>query len=340
MKIKPLNLEDKIMVFSGTIILLVLLIFYSHFFYLIFYPYNDYEPLNFNYNDTILIIAPHPDDETAMLGSLFFEHNTSKIYIVYLTTGSFFTNQKLYSMYAEERIKEAKKAMKKVKIPEKNLYFLNYKDQKLLYEKNNISLAKEKIKSIILKVKPKIIVTSTYEGGHCIHDLTNIMLNNIKKELKENKILNATFYEAAEYNEYYNLKTPRKTFSIFLKNFNINLNYPALFLPEKTQSLNETKKYYYNSTKKSLEKKRILLKSYTTQNFEGSLKRKFYYKETLRLLQEYDYNKPPYNIKESIKYYECIIKNFYNTKKCKEYSVCKITFEKFNESINNAGLKK
>ncbi len=337
MKAEPLNLEDKIIVFSGTIILLFLIIFYSHSLYLIFYPYTEYEPINFNYNDTILIIAPHPDDETAILGSLFFEHNTSNIYIVYLTTGSFFTNQKLYSMYAEERIKEAKKAMKKINIPEENLYFLNYKDQKLLYEKENITKAKEEIKNIILKTNPKIIITSTYEGGHCIHDLTNVILNSIKKELEKEKY-NITFYEAAEYNEYYNLKTPRKTLSMFLKNFNINLNYPALFLPEKTQNLNETKKYYYNSTKKSLIEKRNLLKSYTTQNFEGSLKRKFYYRETLRLLQEYNYNKPPYKIKESLKYYECLIKNFYNTKKCEEYSVCKITFEEFNKNIKEAGL--
>ncbi len=342
---KPLNTEDKIIIITGTTILIFILLFYSHFLYHIIKPYSEYKPINFNYNDTILIIAPHPDDEAAIAGSIFFEHNTSNIYIVYLTTGSFFNNKKLYSLYANERIKEAKKAMKKIGVKEKNLYFLNYKDQELLYEPENIIKAKEKIKLIIKEKNPKIILLPSYEGGHCIHDLTNIMLNKIKKEIEKENIKNKTktqnniiYYEVAEYNEYYNLNTPRKTLSKILQTYNINLNYPALFLPEKTQKINITKKYYYNSSKKNLKQKRQLLKQYTTQNIEGSLKKKFYYTEFLRILPEYNYSNPPYNIKESISYYTCIIKNFYNKKKCKKYSVCKITFEEFKKNIKQAGL--
>ncbi len=335
---KSLNKEDKIIVFLGVLILALILIFNLHFFYNIFYPYQDYKPLNFNFNDTILIVAPHPDDESALFGSGFFEHNKSNIYIVYLTTGSFFSNHNLNKLYADERIKEAKKAMKKINIPEKNLFFLNYTDQKLLFQKENISSAKKQIEKIVLNVNPKIIIFSSYEGGHCIHDLTNIIMSSIKKDLEKNDKNNILFYEGAEYNEYYNLLTPRKTFSNFLKQLNINLNYPSLFLPEKTQKINITTKYYYNSSKKSLKEKRNLLKQYTTQNIEGSLKKKFYYRESLRLLPNYNYNNPPYNLKESFNYKICLLKNFYNKKECEKYSVCKIDFKTFNEKIKEAGL--
>ncbi len=75
------------------------------------------------HNKKILIFCPHEDDEINIAGGLLLELRKldCEVKVIYSTNGDWFIN-------AEHRIKEARKCLKKLGVPESNVIFLGYPD--------------------------------------------------------------------------------------------------------------------------------------------------------------------------------------------------------------------
>jgi LmbE family N-acetylglucosaminyl deacetylase len=102
---------------------------------------------NFNKNDKLLIISPHPDDETIATGGLIQrakEKNIS-IIVVCVTDGSASTNKSTYKKFLSEknlkvnktlpemRNQELNEALHELGLNESNLIYLGYPDTGLSY---------------------------------------------------------------------------------------------------------------------------------------------------------------------------------------------------------------
>jgi len=108
--------------------------------------------------NTVLVVAAHPDDETlGCYGTLcLHKENNDNIYIIFLTNG---VSARIRSKNESARIrkKNALKALSVIGLKEKNIFFLNYPDNRT----DSVALLSiikeiEKIKS---EIKPNIVYT-------------------------------------------------------------------------------------------------------------------------------------------------------------------------------------
>lgn len=152
--------------------------------------------------DRILILAPHPDDETIGCAGIIQEAVTkgADIHVVYLTNGDH--NQVAFIVYekrltfrkgefihmGEVRRKEAIKAMKLLGVDEKNLIFLGYPDFGTFTIFRDFWQNTRPFKSILTRIssvpyKENFSLGAPYKGESILADLEKIL-----KDYKPNKV--------------------------------------------------------------------------------------------------------------------------------------------------------
>lgn len=119
---------------------------------------------------TVAICAPHPDDEVIGASSLLLALR-KQAFVLYITNGAPDRTQDAYdyACYAEVRRREAEHVLSFCGIPQQHAIWLDLFDQRASY---NLSLLTAEITRVISEVKPDVIVTPSYEGGHPDHDST------------------------------------------------------------------------------------------------------------------------------------------------------------------------
>ena len=163
----------------------------------------------------ILIIAPHPDDETLGCGGTLLKYKNKKIYWMILTKIS---NKKIYSKKKIiEREKEIKKVAKYLNI--KKVINLGFEAATL--NQSNLKELIMKMSNEIKKIKPDTIFSPFLHDAHSDHFFCTYSLNHILKTFRYPFIKQCYLYETlSETNQNYVKK------SFFRPNvyFNISKN--------------------------------------------------------------------------------------------------------------------
>ncbi|MDC3091081.1 PIG-L family deacetylase [Rickettsiales bacterium] len=146
----------------------------------------------------ILILAPHPDDETVGL-SVFIKRKQEEgcnFFIFFLTNGvvskneMWFWEKNKYDIFLDKRLNEMRDSLNFFKIKD---YFLQNIPTRHL--KNYIKQTFIKIKSIIKNQTIDSIFVPAYEGGHQDHDVANFIASKFVKKIN-----------VFEYSEYHNYR--------------------------------------------------------------------------------------------------------------------------------------
>ena len=130
---------------------------------------------------TVLVVAPHPDDETFACGATIARLNAQRtnIHIVIISDGSNSTRQegKTKSALAKIRKTEARGAIQALGLPEKQVTFLNYSDGSL--EKAE-SIIMEELSHIIEIKKPSLIFAPHAIDAHPDHKILATIIDKLK----------------------------------------------------------------------------------------------------------------------------------------------------------------
>ena len=120
----------------------------------------------------VLFIVPHPDDET--IGAGVTISRLSRVTVVHVTDGSprdsrfiapAFTGSA--AEYAAARAREVYAALSLAGVEDPCIHSLGYRDQEVSYEMESVA---EQVGIVIDEVRPDVVVTVPYEGGHPDHD--------------------------------------------------------------------------------------------------------------------------------------------------------------------------
>lgn len=137
--------------------------------------YNRYEEIVPEGKQSILILAPHVDDETIGLGGTIIKYADlgNKISLVYLTDGSGSTSYKSKEDTVKERMEEGYKVKESYGL--NNLYFLGEVDGALDSGDTEVT---NRIVEILEKEKPDIIFSPFLIDGNTDHVETTKILSN------------------------------------------------------------------------------------------------------------------------------------------------------------------
>jgi LmbE family N-acetylglucosaminyl deacetylase len=134
----------------------------------------------------VLVLSPHPDDETYGCGGALIEHRRlgHKVCVVILTDGS-----KGYKIkkdgnigVIEIRKKEALNAIKILDIDQ--LIFFDFEDKNIKLEQSEI----DKLRSVLINFNPNIIYLPHFNDNHIDHYHTNVLLFLCNDLLKSRNI--------------------------------------------------------------------------------------------------------------------------------------------------------
>ncbi len=141
-------------------------------------------------NKHLMVVFPHPDDETVATGGLLLYANKYgfKTTVVTLTkggAGKCYINKKGRTL-EDIRTEELKSSVDILKVD--NLIILNFRDSEL---RESTKEVKEKLKKIIVKENPSILITYDHSGftGHPDHISLSLSVFDIVKEIKNKPVL-------------------------------------------------------------------------------------------------------------------------------------------------------
>lgn len=133
--------------------------------------------------NTILVFAPHPDDEVLGCGGAIASKiaEGSNIYIVFMTDGCHYNSQLPPDLIKTIRRKEAIDAGNVFGIPEANLIFLDFEDGQL---KTSKKAARNIVKEILCKKQPVEVFYPGMLDLHSDHRATRSIVDDCLKSLK------------------------------------------------------------------------------------------------------------------------------------------------------------
>jgi len=151
-------------------------------------------------NKRVLIVAPHPDDESLMSSGII-KHvlDTSKLRdklrIVVLTRGDLFGRKR-----GEQRIMEFWNAMKELGVNKASVVLLNYKDLSLMSyfkgkrkKKFGIKLLSD-LKDLLSDFKPSVVFTTSFLDEHPDHRITYYVMRFLIQELSKTNPINPVLF--------------------------------------------------------------------------------------------------------------------------------------------------
>lgn len=156
----------------------------------------------FTGNDRILLLVAHPDDETIGFGGHISQ--CPNLYLVHLTEGSpenlkyaHYCGCTNRGEYAKLRMNELKSALTVCDFDNNHYSNLQYVDLGVIYYIEKII---EDVLHLIKEIKPAVIMTHPYEGGHPDHDCAayiaqkSIRIVSEKNEMSAIKRMEFTCY--------------------------------------------------------------------------------------------------------------------------------------------------
>ncbi|AFM27234.1 PIG-L deacetylase family protein [Desulfomonile tiedjei] len=222
-------------------------------------------------NMTALIVAAHPDDETVGAGSLM--PTFRRLSIVHVTDGAprdmkdaFHAGYCSRSGYANARRMELFQALRLARGESLDCSCLGYVDQEAAF---NLSEITRKVLDIVETVRPDLVLSHSYEGGHPDHDSTAFGIHMALRMLKHNDGYGPTLIEFPSYNNH----SGHASFLEFL---------PVPGFQELVKTLSPAE----------LEKKRRMVESFVSQ--KSFLKVFPLQLERFRFAPGYDFNVPPH----------------------------------------------
>ncbi len=146
-------------------------------------------------NLRILVIAAHPDDET--LGACAAMSRAAESTVLFLTDGAP-RDPQLRSLgsrvsreeYATIRRKEAMTALSLMGIQRKRILFVDGVDQEAIYQ---FSALLEKTVAALYAIRPDVVITHPYEGGHPDHDAAALVVSAAIAEVSASGLAPALF---------------------------------------------------------------------------------------------------------------------------------------------------
>lgn len=158
--------------------------------------------INLDNFSKVLILAPHPDDETIGCAGLIQKMLQSgrNVVIIYMTGG-----ERSHSgccnidgkIIIDARHDLTVKSAQILGVPQENLHYLNYKDGNISFDDGET----EKLKSLLENLKPDIIFVPHHGEGWSDH----IQTRNIVKKLTSDKA-SIALYEYCVWFWYYNVR--------------------------------------------------------------------------------------------------------------------------------------
>jgi N-acetylglucosamine malate deacetylase 2 len=149
----------------------------------------------------ILILAAHPDDETIGASALLSRFPQSSV--AFLTDGAP-RDTGLWSAgvngsreaYAETRRNESFQALHHAGISQQRVSWLGGVDQEAAFE---VGILAERFAKMIAEVRPQIVITHGYEGGHPDHDSAAVVATIAISSLETSPLLlEMTSYHARD----------------------------------------------------------------------------------------------------------------------------------------------
>ncbi len=136
-----------------------------------------------------LIIAPHQDDETIGAG-IWMHRKGEGLNILHLTDGSpadmadaTACGFKSRSDYAAARRKELHKALSPLHLSDEQYHEFGFVDKELYI---NLAALITRIKVILAEIRPLLVLSPAYEGGHPDHDSAAFAIAVARYQAREN----------------------------------------------------------------------------------------------------------------------------------------------------------
>jgi N-acetylglucosamine malate deacetylase 2 len=124
-----------------------------------------------------LLLVAHPDDET--IGASAVMPRISECAVAYLTDGApldprFWSAAAKFSRaeYASMRWREALSALALVGVPPTRIHWLGGVDQDTIFDLPNLI---PRFKTLLRQLRPQVVITHPYEGGHPDHDAASLV---------------------------------------------------------------------------------------------------------------------------------------------------------------------
>ena len=154
-------------------------------------------------NLRVLVLAAHPDDETIGASLLLSRFPQSKV--AFLTDGAP-RDTSLWSAgvkgsrddYARMRKQEAVRALHRAGVSAQRIFCLGAVDQEAAFE---MSLLAERLAQLVTEIRPMIVITHPYEGGHPDHDSAAVVAKIATSRLGDKSrpvLLEMTSYHARD----------------------------------------------------------------------------------------------------------------------------------------------
>jgi len=149
----------------------------------------------------ILLLAAHPDDET--IGASVVLSRFPQTAVVFLTDGAP-RDTRFWSAgvngsredYAETRRWEALRALALAGISNYRVFWLGGVDQEAVFE---IGMLAERFTKLLCEMRPEIVITHAYEGGHPDHDSAAVVAAVATSSLETPPtVLEMTSYHAVD----------------------------------------------------------------------------------------------------------------------------------------------
>ncbi len=249
---------------------------------------------DFTSGGSLLVVVAHQDDEIIVAGGAMLKTlaKGGEVHVIFTVDGVTRDPSLTHDAVRrriESRERESLNALADLGIPERNAHFLRYENEQGLRQPANAVEAIDKVSRLIRELDPYAIVTCTFEGSHCDHDLTNFI---VARAVEEAGFPREKVFEAPEYNRFYLREYLERKMNHFLL---VRFRMPPRFLPgaDPGRAL--------AMSREELSRKRSLFRHFKTQEPER-LATRFDFPDQFRALCSYDYAKGPFKPSASLRY--------------------------------------